>query len=87
MVNLPFFHSAIRGSTLRPPEHEVLQLSVSSEAPTLLNSDRGEKLREGQWLISAILREINQLERVLLHEVTTSSPYRIDPITPPRRAT
>jgi hypothetical protein len=59
---------------LRSPEHEFLQLSVSSEAPTLLNSDRGEKLREDQWLISAILREINQLEWVALHEVTTSIP-------------
>lgn len=29
-----------------------------------MNSDRGEKLREDEWLISAILREINQLERV-----------------------
>jgi hypothetical protein len=29
--------------------------------PTHLNSDRGEKLREDQWLISAILREINHL--------------------------
>jgi hypothetical protein len=27
-----------------------------------MNSDPGEKLREGKWLISAILREINQLE-------------------------
>jgi len=26
-----------------------------------LNSDRGEKLREDEWLISAILHEINQL--------------------------
>ena len=34
---------------------------VSSEAPTHLNSDRGEKLREDEWLISAILREINHL--------------------------
>jgi hypothetical protein len=40
----------------------VLQLFVSSEAPTYLNSDRGEKLREDEWLISAILREINHLE-------------------------
>jgi hypothetical protein len=29
--------------------------------PTHLNSDRGEKLREDEWLISAILREINHL--------------------------
>jgi hypothetical protein len=36
---------------------------VSSEAPTHLNSDRGDKLRQDEWLISAILREINQLER------------------------
>jgi len=28
-----------------------------------LNPDGGEKLREDEWLISAILREINQLER------------------------
>jgi hypothetical protein len=35
---------------------------VSSEAPTNLNSDRGKKLREYEWLISAILREINHLE-------------------------
>jgi len=34
----------------------------SSKAPTYLNSDRGEKLREDEWLISAILREINHLE-------------------------
>jgi len=57
MVNLPFFSSAIS------PELEVLQLSVSSEAPTHSNSDGGEKLREDEWLISAILREINQLRR------------------------
>jgi hypothetical protein len=44
------------------PEHEVLQPSVSSEAPTHLNSDGGEKLRQDEWLISAILREINHLE-------------------------
>jgi hypothetical protein len=37
---------------------------VSSGAPTNLNSDRGEKFRGDEWLISAILREINQLERV-----------------------
>src|SRR5208337_4938582 len=46
------------------PELEVLQLSVSSEAPTHSNSDGGEKLRKTEWLISAILREINQLGRV-----------------------
>jgi hypothetical protein len=28
-----------------------------------LNSDRGEKLRGDEWLISAIMREINHLER------------------------
>jgi len=44
------------------PELEVLQLSVSSEAPTPLNSDGRKKLRQGEWLISTILREINQLE-------------------------
>ncbi|MFZ0798100.1 MAG: hypothetical protein WCA13_15815 [Terriglobales bacterium] len=60
MVNLPFFPSAIR--SFESPEHEVLQLSVSSEAPTHLNSDDGEKLREDEWPISTILREINQLE-------------------------
>ena len=27
-----------------------------------MNSDREEKLRQDEWLISAILREINQLE-------------------------
>jgi len=41
---------------------EALELFVSSEAPTNLNSDRDEKLREDEWLISAILREINHLE-------------------------
>jgi hypothetical protein len=45
-------------------ELEVLQLSVSSEAPTHLNSDGREKLRQDEWLISAILHEINQLERM-----------------------
>jgi len=35
---------------------------VSSGAPTNLNSDRGEKFRGDEWLISAMLREINQLE-------------------------
>jgi len=65
MVNLPFFRSAIRSydSTCDSPKPEVLQLSVSSEAPTLLNSDGAEKLRQDEWLVSAILREINQLER------------------------
>jgi hypothetical protein len=29
-----------------------------------LNSDGREKLRENEWLISAILREINQLQRM-----------------------
>ena len=33
----------------------------SSGAPTNLNSDQGEKLRNAEWLISAILREMNQL--------------------------
>jgi len=56
----PFIHSAIRGCD--SPERKVLQLFVSSEAPTNLNSDRGKKLREDEWLISAILREINHLE-------------------------
>jgi hypothetical protein len=54
MVNLPFVPSAIR--CFDSPELEVLQLSVFSEAPTHLNSDRGEKLRGEEWLISAILR-------------------------------
>jgi hypothetical protein len=35
----------------------------SSEAPTYLNSDRVEKLRVDEWLISAILREIKHLGR------------------------
>jgi hypothetical protein len=46
---------------LRFAEREALQLFVSSEAPTHLNSDRGEKLQGEEWLISAILREINHL--------------------------
>lgn len=54
MVNLLFVPSAIR--CFDSPELEVLQLSVFSEAPTHLNSDRGEKLRGEEWLISAILR-------------------------------
>jgi hypothetical protein len=29
-----------------------------------LNADRAEKLRIDEWLISTILREINQLERM-----------------------
>jgi hypothetical protein len=68
-VNLPFVRSAIRGlrsnrcdPTLGLAEREVLQLFVSSEAPTRLNSNRHEKLREDDWLISTILLEINQLE-------------------------
>jgi len=64
MVNLPFVHSAIRDAIRRPDigsKHEVLQLSVSSEAPTHLNSDGSEKLRDNEWLISAILLEISQL--------------------------
>jgi hypothetical protein len=59
-MNLPFVPSAIR--RLDSPEFEVLQLFVSSEAPTHLNSDGEKKLREDEWLISAILREINQLK-------------------------
>jgi hypothetical protein len=51
-------HSAIRGCD---SPSEALQLFVSSEAPIYLNSDLGEKLREDEWLISAILREINHL--------------------------
>jgi hypothetical protein len=46
MVNLPFFPSAIR----------------CFDSPTHLNSNREEKLRNEKWLISAILREINQLK-------------------------
>jgi hypothetical protein len=38
--------------------------SGSSEAPTHSNSGRAEKLRQDDWLISAILREINHLENV-----------------------
>jgi len=49
-------------SWLRFAGREAFQLFVSSEARTYLNSDRGEKLREDEWLISAILREINHLE-------------------------
>jgi hypothetical protein len=63
-MNLPFVLSAIRRS--ESPEHEVLQLSVSSEAPTHLNSDGKEKLRQGQWLISTIVREINQLQALIV---------------------
>jgi len=59
-MNLPFVLSAIR--CFDSPEHEVLQLSVSSEAPTNLNSDEKEKLRPEEWLISTILREISQLQ-------------------------
>jgi hypothetical protein len=59
-MNLPFVLSAIL--CFDSPEHEVLQLSVSSEAPTHLNSDGGKKLRQDQWLISTILREINHLQ-------------------------
>ncbi len=59
-MNLPFVPSAIRACD--SPEHEVLQLSVFSEAPTHLNSDEQEKLRQDEWLISTILREINQLQ-------------------------
>jgi hypothetical protein len=39
-------------------------LSISSEVPTRLNSNQGKKLRQTKWLISAILREINQLGEV-----------------------
>jgi hypothetical protein len=42
---------------------EAFQLLVSAGAPTNLNSDRGKKLRQNEWLISAILRKINHLER------------------------
>jgi len=50
----------------------------SSEAPTNLNSDWGEKLRGDEWLISAILREINHLdggttERNLIQSVILSA--------------
>jgi hypothetical protein len=58
MVNLPFFRSAIRSTDSLEPE--VLQLS--SEAPTHRNSEEEGKLRADEWLISAILREINQLK-------------------------
>jgi hypothetical protein len=66
MVNLPFrsaWRFAVTIQRCDSPEHKVLQLSVSSEAPTHSNSDRGEKLRGDKWLISAILLEINQLKR------------------------
>jgi hypothetical protein len=52
---------AIRGCD--SPGREAFQPFVSSEAPTHLNSDRGKKLRGDEWPISAILREINHLER------------------------
>jgi len=62
MVNLSFL--PLRDSFFRFAGAEVLQLSVSSEAPTHSNSDAPEKLRKTEWLISAILREINQLGRI-----------------------
>ena len=71
----PFVHSAIRGCD---SPSEALHLFVSCGAPTSLNSDRGEKLREDEWLISAILREINHLdggttERNLIQSVILSA--------------
>jgi hypothetical protein len=53
---------------------EVLQLFVSSEAPTHLNSDRFEKLRKSEWLISTILLEINQLKRRTVKRYPVQSP-------------
>ena len=58
MVNPPFVSSAIRYR--EPPKRLVLQ-PYFSEVPTYLNSFADEKLRECEWLISAILREISQL--------------------------
>ncbi|MGA2459569.1 MAG: hypothetical protein ABSF85_18555 [Terriglobales bacterium] len=63
MVNLPFVPLGDFADLIRQ-KHEVLQLSLSSEAPTHLNSDRREKLRQDEWLISTILREINQLKGI-----------------------
>src|ERR1700686_893342 len=53
--------SAIRGCD--SPSKALQLFLFSSEAPTYLNSDRVEKLRVDEWLISAILREINHLGR------------------------
>jgi hypothetical protein len=58
MVNPPFVSSAIRYCD--SPKRLVLQLFFS-EVPTHLNSSADKKLRECEWLISAILREISQL--------------------------
>ena len=65
-MNLPFIPQrfVVAMQHCDSPEYEVLQLSVSSEAPTHLNSHGSEKLRGDEWLISAILREINHLERL-----------------------
>ena len=62
MVNLPLTPSAICGCNPTPrfPKLQVLQLFLS-EVPTHLNSEGEEKLRGREWLISAILLEINQL--------------------------
>jgi hypothetical protein len=59
IVNLPFI--PVWRLILNSPDSEVLQLSVLSEAPTDSNADEEEKFREAEWLISAILLEINQL--------------------------
>jgi hypothetical protein len=61
MVNPFRLSSARRFVVAIRQSGRYFQLFVSSEAPTHLNSDRGEKLREDEWLISAILREINHL--------------------------
>jgi hypothetical protein len=59
MVNLPFIPARAIVVLLR---RSLRSFSFfSSEAPTHLNSEDGEKLREDEWLISAILREINHL--------------------------
>jgi hypothetical protein len=53
MVNLPFIPA--RRFVLDSPEPEALQLFLL-KAPTRLNSDGLGKLRQEEWLISAILR-------------------------------
>jgi hypothetical protein len=45
-------------------ERQRFSYLTSSKAPTSLNADRGEKFRSGEWLISAILIEINQMGQV-----------------------
>jgi hypothetical protein len=73
MVNLPFIPLGHR--CFDSPEPEVLQLSVSSEVPTHLNSDGHEKLRQDEWLISTIMREINHLARI--NEAERKTPKKL----------